>query len=160
MHGDDYVPQNVPRLADSCKQRVPRQAQQGGEPGHHERSRISHQGHIPRHKWQVSWHKCQGKTHYSWVMVHWVTKVPQLYHPSCKVCWWVLVHTGPTLGASQVFCLCMVWSVDPLLIIIICCKKLVELELGSGWWMIDCKCFKGLEYSPHLVGGCPGWKGQ
>lgn len=105
MHGDDYVPQNVPRLADSCMKRVPRQAQQGGEPGHHEPSRISHQGHIPRHKWQVSWHKCQGKTHYSWVMVHWVTKVPQLYHPSCKVCWWVLVHTGPTLGASQVFLL-------------------------------------------------------
>jgi hypothetical protein len=69
MHRDDYVPENVPFLADSSTQRVPRQAQQG-EPGHHDPGRISHQGHIPWHKWQVSWHKCQGKTHYSSVMVH------------------------------------------------------------------------------------------
>ncbi len=47
----------------------------------------------------------------------------------------------------------MVWSVDPLLLIKICCKKLVELELGSVVWMIVSKCFKGLEYSPHLVDG-------
>lgn len=136
MHGDDYVPQNVPRLADSCKQRVPRQAQQGGEPGHHEPSRISHQGHIPRHKWQVSWHKCQGKTHYSWVMVHWVTKLPQApqaYQHIIHSAWCAggcLFTLAPHWVLARFFCLCMVWSVDPLLIRI-CCKKLVELELGS-----------------------------
>lgn len=55
----------------------------------------------------------------------------QRFHNSIIHCWWVLVHTGPTLGASQVFCLSMVWSVDPLLIII-CCKKLVELGTWVG----------------------------
>ncbi len=68
-----------------------------------------------------------------------------------------LFTLAPHWVLARFFCLCMVWSVDPLLIRI-CCKKLVELELGSV--VDDCKCFKGLEYSPHLVGGCPGWKGQ
>ncbi len=47
---EDYVPENVPLVANSATEVVTKQAQQG-EPGGHKPERISHQGPVP---WQNS----------------------------------------------------------------------------------------------------------